>query len=77
MASDTVRRTVKHRVRVADDLEVHMSNLTVAGEHFVEIRNYVPSLKEYGRGITVPAALHDEVHKGFHKVGPSAKVTSR
>jgi len=49
-----VKRTVLGRVPIADDREVHVSRLSTAGEGFVEIREYIPSLKEYGRGIVVP-----------------------
>jgi hypothetical protein len=45
----------KHQRR--DDLEVRVSQVTVEGEKYVEIREYVTSLDAYGRGILIPASL--------------------
>jgi hypothetical protein len=51
-----MKRKVHERTPIADDLEVHISTIKSAGQTFYEIRQYIPSLKQYGRGITVPAA---------------------
>lgn len=64
------KRTVKQRIPVADDLEIHVSSLIVANEPFVEIRNYIPSLKEYGRGITYPQGVNGGVARGLAAVAP-------
>lgn len=50
-------RRVIARIEEDRDLEVHVSVLTTEGHDYVEIREYVPSLKQYGRGITVPVRL--------------------
>ena len=49
-----MKRKVLQKVPVAPDLEVHVSVLVAAGATMVDLRQYVPSLKEYSRGITVP-----------------------
>lgn len=49
-----VRRKVHERIAVAPDLEVHVSTVKAAGHALYEVRNFVPSTKEYGRGITFP-----------------------
>jgi hypothetical protein len=51
----TVKRKVHAKTPIADDLEVHISVVTTAGRKFLEVRNYIPSLKQYGRGITLPS----------------------
>lgn len=39
------------RLPRTDDLEVHLRLVDVDGEVFVELRQYVISLKKYGRGV--------------------------
>lgn len=68
-----MKRKVHTKTPVADDLEVHTSTVSAAGQKFFEVRQYIPSLKQYGRGVTMPhtsemlfdirqgAALSDEV----------------
>lgn len=50
-----MRRQVKTRIRLTEDLEVHISVLTVDKEHFVEIRQFVPSSRTYLRGVLLPS----------------------
>lgn len=57
------KRKVISREKVADDLELHVTRISVSGEIFIEVRNYVPSLKEYGRGVTFPATAGKRVSK--------------
>ena len=42
------------KVPKADDLEVHVRFRKVEGQRFADIRDYVPSTKQYGRGILIP-----------------------
>lgn len=49
-----LRRKVHTKTQIADDLELHVSTLRVAGQTLLEIRQFIPSLKQYGRGVTVP-----------------------
>lgn len=49
--AESIRRTVQSRIRIADDLELHVSKLRAAGKEFVEIREFILSEKKYGRGV--------------------------
>lgn len=48
-------RTVHTSVPKAADVEIHVSEID-SGEHgnYVEIREYIPSIEQYGRGLTFP-----------------------
>lgn len=50
-----MKRKVHTKTPIADDMEVHTSTVRAAGEVFLEIRQYIPSLKQYGRGVTLPS----------------------
>lgn len=51
-----IKRVVLSRIPKADDLEVHVSKATLNGVVVIDVRDYVPSLKKYGRGTTLPAS---------------------
>lgn len=50
-----------------DDLEVHVCAITLEGvpdgdpDRYVEIREFIPSIGDYGRGILVPNALAESL----------------
>lgn len=48
-------RTVHSRAAKTSDIEIHVSTLETSAGKFVDIREYVVSLEQYGRGITFPA----------------------
>lgn len=50
----TLKRKVHTRTPIAEDLELHTSTIRAAGQTFFEVRQFIPSLKQYGRGVTVP-----------------------
>lgn len=52
-----LKRKVHTKTPIADDLELHTSTVRSAGQTFFEVRQYIPSLKQYGRGVTMP---HDD-----------------
>jgi len=57
-------RKVISKETVADDLELHVVRTWVDPDNiFIEIRNYIPSLKEYGRGVTFPATAGKRITK--------------
>lgn len=58
-------RRVIRTVDVAGDLQVHVSALTVDGEDFLEIRNWIISDKSYGRGIVVPISQTRAIRDGL------------
>lgn len=60
-ASNPMRRRVLHRLPVAEDLEIHVSTVTIARAPYVEVRNFTPSLKVYGRGVIVPPSVAAQI----------------
>lgn len=59
------QRTVHKTVPKTSDIEIHVSSLSTEYGEFVEIREYVVSLEQYGRGITFPASLRDDIINGL------------
>jgi len=60
-------RTVLARADKASDIEVHVSGLeTEDGNLFIDIREYVVSLDQYGRGITVPSRMLSTLKDGLN-----------
>lgn len=57
-----MKRKVHTRTKIAEDLEVHASTIRSAGQTFFELRQYIPSLKQYGRGVTVPGDATTVTH---------------
>lgn len=61
-------RTVSATINKARDVEIHVSNIAVDTYGvFTEIREFIPSLNQYGRGVTFPAELTEEVISGLQK----------
>lgn len=67
-------RTPLQQIRISDDLEIHVSLVSNAGgPTFIEIRNYVPSIDYYGRGMILPpgtaklvaAAINSAMRQGL------------
>lgn len=61
-------RTVHMSVPKCDDIEVHVSTLQTELGQYTEIREFVVSMEQYGRGITVPARLTGDLIKGLSDV---------
>jgi hypothetical protein len=77
--ADDLNRTVHTRTPKTSDIEVRVSTLTTENGPFVEIREYVKSLDQYGRGITFPAEnqmLMSVIDGLTHAVQPLAESTS-
>lgn len=53
--ADGLIREVVEQIVTGEDMEIHISLISTE-EHpvYVEIRNYVPSTKLYGRGLLLP-----------------------
>lgn len=49
-----IEREVVARVVKTTDIEVHVTRLSTELGEYTEIREYVVSLEQYGRGITFP-----------------------
>ena len=63
------RSQVITKVPLGYDLEAHVKIDAFGGETFFSIRQYIPSLKKYGRGITLPISTLSAVEGGLNKVG--------
>lgn len=57
----TYTRTVLTKVPKASDIEIHVSTVATEYGEFTEVREYVVSLDQYGRGITFPAAAREKI----------------
>jgi hypothetical protein len=59
-------RTIHARVPYVHDKEIHISTVQSPRDGlFVDAREFVPSKGFYGRGLTFPLGMLDEVLKGF------------
>lgn len=67
-------RTVYSRTKKTSDIEIHVSTLTTDSGTYAEIREFIVSLDQYGRGITFPSALSDEVLQGIAYVSSSQVI---
>lgn len=64
-----IERTVHARVPYVSDKEMHVSTVQSPEDGlFVDMREFIPSLDAYGRGVTFPLGLLDEVLKGLESV---------
>lgn len=63
-------RIVHTRVPKTSDIEIHVSTLETAHGEFTDIREFVVSLEQYGRGITFPAELTGRVLGDFLAQSP-------
>lgn len=68
--ADTLTRTVHSRAPKTSDIEIHTSTVQSDSGRFVEIREFVVSLEQYGRGITFPLTegLLDSLLNGLHSM---------
>lgn len=61
----SIERVVHTKVTKAEDLEIHVSTITTEHGQFSEVREYVPSIDQYGRGLTFPSELRSKIAKGL------------
>jgi hypothetical protein len=61
-------REVYATIRKADDLEVKVSRVDFDGNVYAEIREYVPSLNEFGRGILIDRKDAHDVATALHDI---------
>lgn len=64
-----LERNVHTKVQKAGDLEIHVSTLTTPYGLYVEVREFIPSLSAYGRGITYPKEINKAVKEGLIQAG--------
>lgn len=54
MSKNPAKVAVIQKIEKAPDLECHVRIVEVESVRVVELRDYIPSLKEYGRGYWIP-----------------------
>lgn len=54
MSKDPASTRVIQTVEKSSDLECHLRVVEIEGVNVVEMRDYIPSLQEYGRGYWLP-----------------------
>jgi len=70
--TDDVRREILVEVAKAPDLDLHVSILHTPWADYAEIRDYVPSIEKYGRGVLIPASALEEVTIAMLSISGSA-----
>lgn len=71
-------RVVHTRAKKTDDIEIHVSSLDTEYGLFTDIREFIVSLNQYGRGLTFPARsdLLDTVLNGLEDATTREAVTT-
>lgn len=60
-----IERNVITVVSKDTDLEMHVSTLHTDRGKFIDVREFVPSLAQYGRGVTYPERFNEDVLNGL------------
>jgi hypothetical protein len=61
----TTERKIYQRIPSRPDIEIHVYSRTVEGQIYFDVREYVISKDEYGRGITFRAEQFDPIWTGL------------
>lgn len=59
------QRKVYKKIQVRSDIEIHVYRRRVDNVDFYDVREFVVSLDQYGRGITFPGDVFDDVWTGL------------
>lgn len=59
------QRKIYKRIPSRPDVEIHVFRRTVDGVDFFDVREFIVSLEQYGRGITFPEDVFDDVWTGL------------
>lgn len=68
MTAQPTRDKVMKKLRKGPDLELHIKLTWIDGLEFVNIRNYVPSAGEYGKGVLFPSSMLESVHEELGRI---------
>lgn len=49
------------------DLDIHVCRVTVEDKMYVDVREFIPSLEQYGRGILIPVNYGPEIATAIHE----------
>ena len=61
----TVREKVMTKISIAPDLQLHIKITKADGLELVNLRQFIPSLKKYGRGVAFESHLLPQVVEGL------------
>jgi len=53
--TDPYERKVLETIPRRYDLEIHVCEVTVEDRTYLDIREFIPSMQQYGRGVLIPA----------------------
>ena len=62
------KRTVTATEKINEDKFLHVSRLETEQGDYIDIREYIPSLDHYGRGITVPILMINTLVDGIEAI---------
>lgn len=76
MAKKPASARVVQVVRKGPDLECHLRVIKVEGTEVIEFRDYIPSLKTYGRGYWIPMTEEEvfSVVNGLTEIARSEEI---
>ena len=76
MAKKPASTRVVQTVSKGPDLECHLRVVNIEGTKVVEFRDYIPSLKTYGRGYWIPLTEEDifSMVNGLTEIARSEEV---
>lgn len=63
--SSPYTRRVLFEVHRKYDMDIHVSKVDIEDRTYVDIREFIPSLSQYGRGITLPPETAVEAAKAI------------
>jgi hypothetical protein len=73
----SIEREVVTSFEVLDDLDVHASVVvSPTGKVYADLREYVPSLGAYGRGLTLPADKFEWLESLVDELGGRLQAVS-
>lgn len=68
MSEDPYNRKVLLSTSRKFDLDLHVSELQVEDGTYADLREFIPSLGQYGRGVLIPKAKIREIAKAMLEI---------
>ena len=67
--TEPFQREVLLRVPRRYDLDIHVAKITIEDGTYVDVREFIPSLQQYGRGILIPADRAESLGESISRLG--------
>jgi len=64
---DPFEREIVVTLNRRHDLDIHVSRIVVEERSYVDVREFIPSLAQYGRGILLPVDRAEEIAQAIVK----------